>query len=418
VAGKGLRGIDRPLLVVVLALAAYGLAVLYSAGQTDVPTVAAEIWRRQLIWLALGGLAGAFAFRVSPRMLEWATPYVYGAVVFVLLLTLVIGRGAGTAASERSWIAIGGHRLGQPAELAKLGVILMLARWLADRREPAATLRELATPCVIVGVPFLLVTLQPDLGSAIVFIAIFFGMLYWAGTKPSLLVMLGSPAIGLILAFSTVVWGGWIILLFILLLIWRPYVWEGLAVMLGNIVMGVIALPFWRHLQPYQQNRLLVFLNPDVDPRATGWHVIQSKVAIGSGGLLGKGFTLGTQKRLAFLPAQHTDFIFSVVGEELGFVGVVVALALFAALLLILIRVARRATDPFTSLCVMGVAAMLFTHVVENIGMTVNLLPITGIPLPFFSYGGSFLLTCCLAVGICLRVAHESRQSGYVSPGQ
>ena len=417
-AGKGLRGIDRPLLVVVLALAAYGLAVLYSAGQTDVPTVAAEIWRRQLIWLALGGLAGAFAFRVSPRMLEWATPYVYGAVVFVLLLTLVIGRGAGTAASERSWIAIGGHRLGQPAELAKLGVILMLARWLADRREPAATLRELATPCVIVGVPFLLVTLQPDLGSAIVFIAIFFGMLYWAGTKPSLLVMLGSPAIGLILAFSTVVWGGWIILLFILLLIWRPYVWEGLAVMLGNIVMGVIALPFWRHLQPYQQNRLLVFLNPDVDPRATGWHVIQSKVAIGSGGLLGKGFTLGTQKRLAFLPAQHTDFIFSVVGEELGFVGVVVALALFAALLLILIRVARRATDPFTSLCVMGVAAMLFTHVVENIGMTVNLLPITGIPLPFFSYGGSFLLTCCLAVGICLRVAHESRQSGYVSPGQ
>jgi len=418
VVGKRIAGLDRPLVLVTLALAAYGLAVLYSAGQTDVPTVAAEIWRKQLIWLALGGVAGAFAFRVSPRMLEWATPYVYGIVVFVLLLTLAVGKGAGTAASERSWIAIAGHRLGQPAELAKLGVILMLARWLAERREPAATLRELTVPCVILGVPFLLVTLQPDLGSAIVFIAVFFAMLFWAGTKPSLLVMLGSPAIGLILAFSTVVWGGWIILLFVLLLVWRPYVWEGLAVMLVNIVMGVVALPFWRHLQPYQQNRLLVFLNPDVDPRATGWHVIQSKVAIGSGGLLGKGFTLGTQKRLAFLPAQHTDFIFSVVGEELGFVGVVVALALFAALLLILIRVARRATDPFTSLCVMGVAAMLFTHVVENIGMTVNLLPITGIPLPFFSYGGSFLLTCCLAIGISLRVAYESRQSGYISSGQ
>jgi rod shape determining protein RodA len=403
---------------VTLALSAYGLATLYSAGQTDVPTVAATIWHKQVIWLALGVGAAAFAFRLSPRMLEWATPYVYGVVAFILLLTLVIGKGAGTAASEKSWIAVGGLRLGQPAELAKLAVILMLARWLAERKEPAATLRELAVPCLILGMPFVLVALQPDLGSAIVFIAIFFAMLSWSGTKLSLLIMLGSPAIGLILAFSTVAWGAWILLLFGLLLIWRPYVWEGLAVMLGNIAMGVIALPFWRHLAPYQQNRLLVFLNPDVDPRATGWHVIQSKVAIGSGGLLGKGFTLGTQKRLAFLPAQHTDFIFSVVGEELGFVGVLLALVLFMALLLILVRVARRATDPFTSLCVLGIAGMLFTHVVENVGMTVNLLPITGIPLPFFSYGGSFLLTCFLAVGISLRVAYESRQSGYISPGQ
>jgi len=191
-------------------------------------------------------------------------------------------------------------------------------------------------------------------------------------------------------------------------------VWEGLAVMLGNVAMGVIALPFWKHLAPYQQNRLLAFLNPEVDPRATGWHVIQSKVAIGSGGLLGKGFTLGTQKRLAFLPAQHTDFIFSVVGEELGFLGVLVALALFAGLIVTLLRIARRATDPYSSLCVFGCAGLMFTHIVENVGMTVNLLPITGIPLPFFSYGGSFLITCCLAVGIAMRVAWESRQSGYV----
>jgi rod shape determining protein RodA len=136
-------------------------------------------------------------------------------------------------------------------------------------------------------------------------------------------------------------------------------------------------------------------------------------VAVGSGGLFGKGFTLGTQKRLAFLPAQHTDFIFSVVGEELGFMGVVVALALFAGLLFVLLRIARRATDPFSSLCIFGIAGMLFTHIVENIGMTINLMPITGIPLPFFSYGGSFLLACSLAVGITLRVAWESRQSGY-----
>jgi rod shape determining protein RodA len=408
------RELDKQLTVVVVALAAYGLATLYSAGQTDVPTFASTIWQRQVVWLALGTLTALLMFRVSPRLLEWATPYAYGALVCVLLVTLVIGSGGGTAASSRSWIGIGGVRLGQPAELAKLAAILMLARWLATRREGPTTLRELAPACLIAAVPFVLVLMQPDLGSGMVFVAITFAMLFWAGTKPTLLFMLASPVIGLILAFSTLVWGAWIVLLFGLLLWWRPYVWEGLTVMLANVGMGVISLPFWKHLAPYQQNRLLTFLHPEVDPRATGWHVIQSKVAIGSGGLLGKGFMHGTQKRLAFLPAQHTDFIFSVVGEELGFLGVLVALALFAVLLVILLRIARRASDPYSSLCVFGCAALLFIHIVESVGMTVNLVPITGIPLPFFSYGGSFLMACSVAVGIALRVAWESRQSGYV----
>ena len=408
-----LRQLDKPLLGAVLALAAFGLATLYSAGQTEVPTFVATIWHRQIVWLTLGAVAAFLMFRTSPRMLEWATPFVYGIAVFLLALTLLFGTGAGTAAGTKSWIALGGLRLGQPAELAKLAVILMLARWLAGLREPPATLRDLIPPCVIAGGPCFLVVLQPDLGSAIVFVAILFCMLLWAGTKPSLLVLLASPAIGLALAFSTTAWGVWIAVLCGLLLWWRPYLWEGLAVVTANVAMGVFALPFWNRLAPYQQNRLLAFLNPEVDPRATGWHVIQSKVAVGSGGLFGKGFTLGTQKRLAFLPAQHTDFIFSVVGEELGFVGVVVALALFAALVFVLLRIARKATDPFSSLCVFGIAGMLFTHIIENVGMTINLMPITGIPLPFFSYGGSFLLACSVGVGIALRVAWESRQSGY-----
>jgi len=426
-----LREIDRPLVAVVLALAAYGLVTLYSAGQTDVPTFVETIWRKQLIWLAMGIIATVLMFRASPRLLEWATPYAYAISVVVLVWTLFAGVGAGTAASERSWLAVGGVRLGQPAEIAKLAVVLMLARWLAEQREPPATLRHLVylpfpfpligrpagapvlSPCLIAGIPSFLVFKQPDLGSSMVFVAILFTMLYWAGTRLSLLVLLGSPVIGLVLAFSTVAWGAWILVLIALLIWWRPYVWEGLAVMLANLVMGVVAVPFWQRLAPYQQNRLLAFLNPQEDPRATGWHVIQSKIAIGSGGFLGQGFLHGPQKRLAFLPAQFTDFIFSVVGEELGFLGVVVALALFAALIFILIRIARRATDPYSSLCVFGVTGMLFTHMLENIGMTVNLLPITGIPLPFFSYGGSFLLACFMGVGISLRVAWESRQSGY-----
>jgi rod shape determining protein RodA len=294
----------------------------------------------------------------------------------------------------------------------------MLARWLAGLREAPSTLRDLIPPALIAAVPCFLVLMQPDLGSAIVFVAILFFMLYWAGTKPSLLLLAASPVIGLALAFSTVAWGIWIAVLAVLLLWWRPYVVEGLAIMTLNVLGGVLALPLWTRLAPYQQNRLLAFLNPDVDPRAAGWHVIQSKVAVGSGGLFGKGFTEGTQKRLAFLPAQHTDFIFSIVGEELGFVGVLVALALFGWLLFVLLRIARRATDSFSSLCVFGIAALLFTHIFENVGMTINLMPITGIPLPFFSYGGSFLLACSIGVGIALRVAWESRQSGYGESGQ
>lgn len=407
------RQMDKAVVVAVAALAMYGLATLYSAGQTDVPTFVATIWQRQVVWLGLGFLVAWLTFRTSPRMLEWATPFVYAIAVFLLVLTLIIGTGAGTAAGSKSWLAIGGHRFGQPAELAKLAVILMLARWLAALREPPATLRDLILPGVIAGLPCFLVLKQPDLGSAIVFVAILFVMLFWAGTKPSLLLLAASPVIGLVLAFSTVAWGLWIAVLAALLLWWRPYLWEGLAIMSLNVLGGVFALPFWNRLAPYQQNRLLAFLNPDVDPRAAGWHVIQSKVAVGSGGLLGKGFMDGTQKRLAFLPAQHTDFIFSVVGEELGFVGVLVALCLFAWLLFALLRIARRATDPFSSLCVFGIAGLFFTHIVENVGMTINLMPITGIPLPFFSYGGSFLLACSIAVGIALRVAWEARQSGY-----
>jgi len=217
------RQLDRPLLAAVTALAIYGLATLYSAGQTEVPTFVATIWHRQLVWLTLGAVVVFLMFRTSPRMLEWATPFVYGVAVFFLALTLLFGTGAGTAAGTKSWIAIGGLRLGQPAELAKLAVILMLSRWLAGVREPPASLRDLLPPCVIAGVPCFLVALQPDLGSAIVFIAILFAMLFWAGTKPSLLLLLASPGIGLVLAFSTVAWGIWLAVLGGLLLWWRPY---------------------------------------------------------------------------------------------------------------------------------------------------------------------------------------------------
>ena len=407
------KRLDLPLAAVVAVLTVYGLLILYSAGQTDVPTAAAHLWSRQLLWLAMALTGAVLVMRVSPRLLEWAAPACYAVGLLVLLVTLAIGTGGGTAASERSWITVGGVRLGQPSELVKITVILMLARYLASRRDAPNSLRELVLPVVIAAVPAGLVVLQPDLGSAIVFAGILFAMLYWAGVRVPLLILLASPIASLFLAFNVWTWAGWMAVLCVLLLVWRPYVWESMAVLGGNLLMGTIAIPLWKHLAPYQQHRFISFLNPEVDPRATGWHIIQSKIAIGSGGWLGKGFTMGTQKRLAFLPAQPTDFIFSVVGEELGFVGVLIALWLFFALLAILVRSARRSPDPFGGLVAFGVAGLFFSHIFENIGMTANVMPITGIPLPFFSYGGSFLLACFLAVGLAMRVAREGRDLGY-----
>ncbi len=396
-----------------VALIAFGLFTLYSAGQTDVPTRAAGVWFRQFVWVGIGMVVAWVVFHVSPRLLEWLAPAAYGFSLVLLGVVLAVGTGAGTAQSSKSWLSIGGQQIGQPSELAKVATVLMLARYLSSRKEPPRSLRDLLGPGLIVGVPFLLVLKQPDLGSAIVFIGILFAMLFWAGVRPRLLFLLASPVLSLLLAFSDWAWGAWIVLFTGLLVLWRPYLSDSLIVWSLNVAMGAIALPLWKRLAPYQQNRLLTFLNPEVDPRAAGYHAIQSRVAIGSGGWFGTGYTEGPQKRLAFLPEQHTDFIFPIVGEELGFLGVAVALGLFLALFLGLVRISRRATDPYSSLVVFGVLGILFTHVFENVGMTVNLMPITGIPLPFFSYGGSFFIICAICLGLAFRVAYDSRQSGY-----
>jgi rod shape determining protein RodA len=402
--------IDRNLVMVSLALAIFGLATLYSAGQTDVPTRAAGVWHRQFVWFGVGILACGVVYNVSLRVLEWLAPALYGFSILLLGVVLIVGTGAGTAESSHSWLSIGGHQIGQPSELA---TVLMLARFLSSRKEAPRSLRDLIGPALIVGVPFLMVLKQPDLGSALVFVGVFFAMLFWSGVRPRLLFLMATPGISLLLAFNTLAWGAWIIVFVLILIAWRPYVWDWTMFLAANIAMGAIAMPLWTRLAPYQQNRLLTFLNPEVDPRAAGYHAIQSRVAIGSGGWFGTGYTDGPQKRLAFLPEQHTDFVFSVVGEELGFLGVFVALSLFLTLFLVLVRIARRAPDPFSSLVVFGIVGLFFTHVFENVGMTVNLMPITGIPLPLFSYGGSFFIICLLCLGVALRVAYDSRASGY-----
>jgi len=392
---------DPTLLGLMLLLTGLGIAMIYSAGQVEVPSVATGIWVRQLAWLCVAVIAFILASRVPLRFLEWFAPWLYGVSLGLLLLVLAIGTGP-----SGSWLELGPGRL-QPAEIAKLGTIFMLVRLLGDKDEDFAGLSRLWKPVAVVAAPFALVLLQPDLGSALVFGFILIAALFWAGIPLVKIFLLVSPAVSLLLGFNWVVWGAWFVVLLVLLYYHRPFVLESVGVILANFAAGALTMPLWNSLLPYQQNRLLVFLDPEVDPRGSGWHLIQSKVAIGSGGLFGQGFASGPQKRLAFLPEQHTDFIFSVVGEELGFLGVAFFLGLFAWLLWRVLRIAMEASDDFGSGVTFCLFAVLFAHLVQNLGMTVGLLPITGLPLPLVSYGGSFLLLLYAGFGVIQRVASE-----------
>ncbi|HSH45481.1 MAG TPA: rod shape-determining protein RodA [Longimicrobiales bacterium] len=398
---------DLPLFVLVLLLSLFGAAMIYSAGQLDVPNPAVEgAWQRQLMWLGISLVALALMMRIQVKWFEWAALPLYLIAVVVLVLTLFIGTGAGTAAGTKSWIRIGGFNV-QPAQFANVATILLLGRVMGAWRQTPQSLSALWKPLVIVVVPLLLVLAQPDLGTAMVFGAVLIATLYWAGTPGGLLFLLLSPLLGLFLAVQSWLFSAYMVAILAFVYFYRVYLWEGTLVVAANLAAGTIALPLWNSLEPYQKARLQVFLDPMVDPRGAGWNVIQSRVAIGSGGLLGKGFTEGTQKRLAFLPEQHTDFIFSVIGEEWGFVGTSLVLVTFGLILWRLVKVAERVADPFAGIAVFGIFGAWFAHIIVNIGMTVGVMPITGIPLPFLSYGGSFLLASFLALGIVQRIAAE-----------
>lgn len=399
---------DPPLALTVLGLTLFGIAMIYSAGQLDVPKPGvAGAWRAQLVWLSIS-LAGMFlVMRVQVRWLEWVSLPLYIIGVVSLVATLIIGTGKGTAEGTKSWLELGPLSV-QPAQFANLATILMLGRVMGAWREAPQSLWNLWKPITIVAVPMGLVFLQPDLGTALVFGGLLIATLYWAGTPIGLLFMLLSPMLGLLTAIVPWLFSVYMIALMVFLYFYRAYLWEAVLVVSLNLAAGTIAAPLWNSLDDYQKNRLLVFLDPTKDPRGAGYNVRQSRVAIGSGGLVGKGFTEGTQKRLAFLPEQHTDFIFAVIGEEMGFLfGTLVVVAAYGIILWRLIKLAERLPDPFAGIVVFGILGAWFTHILVNIGMTVGLMPVTGIPLPFLSYGGSFLLATYLALGVAQRVASE-----------
>ena len=257
------RASDVPLIVLAIALSLFGVAMVYSAGQTDAPTVVEHLWKRQALWLGLGMLMAFLVSRAQLRFLDWVTLPAYVASNLVLLALLFVGKGAKTGAANHSWLAIGGVKIGQPSELAKIAVVLMLARVLASRKDAPTSLLDLWKPALVVGIPWLLIMAQPDLGTGLVFIGIFFSMLFWSGASWQLLVLVASPVVSLVLAVSTTIWGAWFLLLIGLVLWYKPYIAEGVLVVAANVIMGVVA-PSLIHERTLDETQTVAYYLPEM----------------------------------------------------------------------------------------------------------------------------------------------------------
>ncbi len=359
-------------------------------------------------WLTgVVGLAIALILQRIPltRLRPLLIP-VYGLTVVSLIAVRLIGT---TALGAQRWISIGGVHV-QPSEFAKIAAILLLAAVLS--RHPAERPIDLLRPLGVISIPWLLVFIQPDLGTSLVFGALLLTMLYWSGMPIEWVVLLLSPLLTALLS-GLLPWAmaAWIPLMAVIA--YRSLPWKRLAAFVTLLVHGGMALVtpwLWLHgLKDYQRDRLVLFLDPSQDPLGGGYHLLQSTVGIGSGGLFGTGLLQGQLTKLRFIPEQHTDFIFSALGEETGFIGCLFVVICFGLLMGRLLQVARNARSDFEALVVIGIGTMVMFQVVVNIFMTIGLGPVTGIPLPFLSYGRSAMIVNFISLGLCLSVVRQSR---------
>ena len=352
-----LRRTDLTLIAAAAAIVIMSLVIIGSATHVNTPSEE-RYWfvQRQGISIVVDIALAVFLMNFDYKILQRYGNHFYVFNLILLILVMLVGQ---TALGAQRWIALGPISI-QPSEFSKLIMIIALAAMM-EKRGKIQSLADLAPIAGYVFVPFLLVLKQPDLGTSLVFLAIFFGMIFVAGIR--------------------------------------------LRILFGIFGLGLAALPvLWHFLKDYQKMRIMVFMDPNVDPLGAGYHIIQSKIAIGSGLLFGKGLFGGTQSQLNFLPENHTDFIFSVVGEELGFVGCAVLLLLYLIVLWRGIKIAQNASDAFGRLLAVGITSMIAFHVLVNVGMTMGIMPVTGIPLPLMSYGVSSLTTNIMAIAILLNI--------------
>jgi rod shape determining protein RodA len=421
--------IDFPLFISSLVLTVFGILFIYSSGVTSQGTVVSSEYTRQIIWASTGLVLALVLTMVNFRRIYDLSLYLYIGTIVLLIYTLFFGR---LVSGARAWIGIGGFGI-QPSEFAKITTILFLARYLDSTKRSENTLVRFILSCVIVFIPLGLVLLEPDFGTSLVFIPILLVTSFIGGITMRYVVFMGGSIVlmGIMMVLplwqETILKGSFpevmilinlrfilisVLVLFLITLISlvgyfrykkKYFYW---ICYLG--VMGIISLfgSFASHklLKDYQIMRLIVFLDPNVDPRGSGWHIIQSMTAIGSGGLMGKGFLQGTQSHYRFLPQQSTDFIFSIFTEEWGLLGGALVFALFLIICLRLVRIMKTTSDTFGAYIAAGLSAMYSFHFLINVGMAMGIMPITGIPLHFMSYGGSALISAMVGIGLAMSI--------------
>jgi len=426
---------DVNFLFAIIALVLIGIITIYATGFDPIEKVNSGLYKKQLLWFIIG-VGCMFAIsRMHYRLLGDYSLYIYIILLFFLLITTIFGA---KIRNTRAWINFGFFAI-QPSEFMKLASILLLAKYLELRQFDIKRLRELFIPFAIVGIPVLLIYLQPDFGTVMIYVQIFLTLLFLGGAEiPQLISIVGIATIALFvpmmltyLEWSGVSISGGIfsflkgnellyiisgsllivsIITFILYFFFNSKVYRAIYIPSFIFSSGLfLSVIIQRFLKEYQKRRILVFLNPDLDPYGSGYNVIQSKIAIGSGGIIGKGFLKGSQSQLGFLPEKSTDFIFSVIAEEWGFIGAVIVLLLYAYIMYKGFTIALKAPDKFGMLVAGGITCMIFFHVIINIGMALGIMPVTGLPLTFLSYGGSNLIMSLISVGILINIDSHTR---------
>ena len=395
---------DWKLIGAVMALSVIGILLIMSAQYHATSTYEQDYYLRQSLWLVLALIAFAVVIHLPLRLFDAGTYLLYG--IALVLLVAVLAFGSAKLSEARRFFSLGPIHLA-PSDIAKIALLLTLSRFFAYTKLPPKSKRRLALSAILTLIPAALILKQPDLGTSLVFFVLLFVLWFWSGLSLGYLFIICSPLLSLVAASHWLAWALYIVLLLVILFVVRPGMLLGIITVIMNMAFGAVMPLLWNNLADYQKLRILVFLDPGRDPRGAGYQIIQSKIAIGSGGLFGKGFLSGSQTRLDFTPERHTDFIFSVLGEEFGLWGCLLVLLLFSYVFYRAIRVAAHCRSRFASNVVMGATGIIMFQFFVNIGMTLGMMPVTGLSLPFISYGGTALVLGWTLVGFIVAAEYH-----------
>ena len=385
------------ILINIIGLLLLGLMSLYSISILQEEN-SSNAFAKQILFL---GPAIILMFIMTVLSKRFIHKYIYFFYCLIILLVSIPFFGQETAGTYR-WINFGFSFGLQPSEIAKWIIVITLAKYLSDNNLQVHKFSSNIIPFFIAIIPTVIVLNQPDLGTAFVMMVPVIPMLYWVGARPYHLFLIIAPLLSIITAFNVIVFALWSTIVGIIIFRSMDKLWTGVTIFFFNVFLGLMFPILWNFLRPFQKNRILTFFNPEIDPLGAGYHIIQSKTALGSGGLIGKGLGEGTQSQLKFLPVQESDFVVSVIGEELGMISLLIMLLLFALLIVKMINLSYSAPDRFSGLIIIGIASIFLSHVFINCSMATGLIPVKGLPLPFISYGGSFLLSSFMMVGLVL----------------